>query len=69
MEYACLIFSGPYSEIENAYDVLLKWIEDNHYKVAGDSIEKNIMDYGFTSSDEEYISEIQIPIKQIDSKA
>lgn len=64
MDYACLIFSGPYSEIEKAYDVLLKWIEENHYKVAGDSIEKNIMDYGFTSSEEEYISEIQIPIEK-----
>jgi DNA-binding transcriptional MerR regulator len=62
MDYACLIFKGPYSEFVRAYDQLIKWIEDNHYKIIGDSIEKNIMDYGFTSSEEEYISEIQIPV-------
>lgn len=65
MIYACLIFSGAYSEIDRAYNQLLEWIHMNAYEVAGDSIEKNILDYGFTSSEDEYISEIQIPIRKI----
>lgn len=64
MDYACLIFSGPYSEIEASYKELHLWIYENGYEIAGDSIEKNIMDYGFTSSEEEYISEIQIPVRK-----
>lgn len=64
MNYACLIFKGPYSEFVQAYDKMLAWIEDHQYRIVGDAIEKNIMDYGFTSSEEEYISEIQIPIEK-----
>ncbi|MBN2898760.1 MAG: MerR family transcriptional regulator [Clostridia bacterium] len=62
MDYLCLIFRGPYSEFIHAYDSMLSWIDEHGYRVAGDAIEKNIMDYGFTSSEEEYISEIQIPV-------
>ena len=60
--YACIVFSGSYDKIEHYYRMLIQWIEDNGYEIAGDSIEKNIVDYGFSSSEEEYISEIQIPI-------
>jgi DNA-binding transcriptional MerR regulator len=60
--YACIVFSGSYDKIEHYYSMLIQWIEDNGYEIAGDSIEKNIVDYGFSNSEEEYISEIQIPI-------
>lgn len=42
--------------------MLIRWIEENGYQIAGDSIEKNIVDYGFSDSENEYITEIQIPI-------
>jgi DNA-binding transcriptional MerR regulator len=60
--YACIVFSGSYDKIEHYYGILIQWIENNGYEIAGDSIEKNIVDYGFSNSEEEYISEIQIPI-------
>ncbi len=44
------------------YQILIKWIEENGYEIFGDSIEKNIVDYDFSDSENEYISEIQIPI-------
>jgi effector-binding domain-containing protein len=31
----------------------------------GDSIEKNIVDYDFSDSENEYVSEIQIPIRKL----
>ncbi|ABR50495.1 putative transcriptional regulator, MerR family [Alkaliphilus metalliredigens QYMF] len=62
-EYACLVFCGSYNKIEAYYSMLIQWIEENNYEIAGDAIEKNIVDYGFSDSEEEYISEIQIPIK------
>ncbi len=64
-EYACIVFCGSYSKIEYYYKMLIQWIEENDYIIIGDSIEKNIVDYGFSDSEEEYISEIQIPIKKI----
>lgn len=61
-QYACLVFNGPYSEMSNQYSRLIQWIDQNGYAVAGDSIEKNIVDYDFADSEAEYISEIQIPV-------
>ncbi|HYE12413.1 MAG TPA: MerR family DNA-binding transcriptional regulator [Patescibacteria group bacterium] len=63
-EYACIAFLGPYKEMGKHYKLLIKWIDENGYRIAGDSIEKNIVDYGFSDSESEYISEIQIPIKK-----
>lgn len=42
---------------------LIAGIELNGYEITGNSIEKNIVDYDFSDSEEEYISEIQIPVK------
>lgn len=61
-DHACIVFCGSYDNIEYYYKMLLKWIEENGYEIVGDSIEKNIVDYGFSNSEEEYISEIQIPV-------
>lgn len=63
-EYACLLFVGPYHHIDQHYQRLLQWIATSGYRVCGPSIEKNIVDYDFADSDEEYISELLIPIKK-----
>lgn len=64
-DYACIAFRGPYRDMGKHYKLLIRWIEDNGYQIAGDSIEKNIVDYGFEDSEHEYISEIQIPIEKL----
>lgn len=61
-DYACMIFIGPYSDIDQHYLALLRWIDENGYVVSGNSIEKNIVDYDFSDSDDEFVSELQIPI-------
>lgn len=61
-EYVCISFLGPYRDMVKHYQILIKWIEENGYEISGDSIEKNIVDYDFSDSENEYISEIQIPI-------
>lgn len=63
-EYACVVFLGPYKDIEDHYILLIQWIEENGYMILGDSIEKNIVDYDFSDSENEYVSEIQIPIRK-----
>jgi DNA-binding transcriptional MerR regulator len=60
--YACMLFVGPYSDIDRHYDTLLDWIVANDYEVCGHSIEMNIVDYDFSDSDAEFVSELQIPI-------
>lgn len=62
-EYACLLFVGPYSDIDRHYNTLLNWIDFHGMVVAGDSIEMNIVDYDFSDSDEEFVSELQIPVR------
>lgn len=64
-EFAYVVFLGPYKYIENHYTVLIEWIEKNGYEILGDSIEKNIVDYDFSDSENEYVSEIQIPIRKL----
>ena len=61
--YACISFLGPYRDMHRQYEILILWIELNGYVITGNSIEKNIVDYDFSDSEEEYISEIQIPVK------
>lgn len=60
--YACLLFNGPYHHIDMHYQRLIQWIESEGYTIVGSSIEKNIVDYDFADSDDEYISELLIPI-------
>lgn len=61
-DYACMTFIGPYEDMGKHYRILIRWIDENDYQIAGDSIEKNIVDYDFADSESEYITEIQIPI-------
>lgn len=64
-QYACVIFKGCYRDTQKHYGILVQWINENGYEILGDSIKKNIVDYDFSDSENEYVSEIQIPIKKI----
>jgi len=61
--YACLTVIGPYEDLAKHYRTLIDWIEDNNYEITGDSIENNIVDNDYSDSSDEFITEIQIPIK------
>lgn len=61
--YACLTINGPYEQLHVHYQTLIDWIEQNNYQIIGDSIENNIVDSDYSDSKDEFITEIQIPIK------
>jgi len=63
-DYACMTVIGPYEELVNHYAKLVNWIESNGYVIDGDSIENNIVDNDYSESAEEFITELQIPIKK-----
>lgn len=61
---ACVIHKGPYANLSSAYTALMKWIEENEYKVAGPNRELYLEGEWCTDNPNEYITEIQIPIEK-----
>ena len=62
---ACVIHKGSYENLSMAYNALIKWIEENGYKVIGPNRELYLEGEWSTSNPEEYITEIQIPVEKI----
>jgi AraC family transcriptional regulator len=63
--FACITHSGPAETLPDSYRILLKWIEDNGYRVSGSTREvyqKGIGEPG--GSPQECLIEIQCPIKK-----
>jgi effector-binding domain-containing protein len=58
---ACIVHHGSYRTITSAYNLLLKWIEENTYQIVGASHELYIHG-GAEQDNESYITEIQFPI-------
>lgn len=61
-KHACIFFRGDHTESCLYYKILLDYIEQNDFKVAGDSIERTIIDHYISNSKENHLTEIQIPI-------
>ncbi|WP_081923317.1 MerR family transcriptional regulator [Clostridium amazonitimonense] len=62
-KYATIAFKGDCEIGEIYYKKLLCWIEENNLEIAGDGIFLIITDSAFSELKQEYINEIQIPIK------
>jgi effector-binding domain-containing protein len=58
---ACL-YTGPYEEIEGAYNALFQWVEENGYEVAGAPYEMYLNDPRETPP-EELQTQILFPLK------
>lgn len=61
---ATLIHKGFYDRLSDSYTVLLKWIEENGYKICGPNMEIYIAGEWCTDNPDEYITEIQIPVQK-----
>lgn len=62
-QYATLAFNGTLEDGKIYYDKLLQYIKENKYQVVGDALVMIIADSAFSAKKEEYICDIQIPIK------
>ena len=61
---ACIFHKGSYADFPKAYAVLLKYIEENGYEIAG-NIRESYIDGIWNKDDEsEWLSEIQIPVRK-----
>lgn len=61
---ACIFHKGSYAEFPRSYAVLLQFIEDHGYEIAGNIRESYIDGVWNKDSEEEWLSEIQIPVRE-----
>lgn len=63
---ACIFHKGSYADFSKSYAVLLRYIEENDYEIAG-NIRESYIDGIWNKDDEsEWLSEIQIPVRKRD---
>lgn len=61
----CILHNGPYSTLGKTYADAFKWIQDNKYEVIGHFRESYIDGIWNKENEEEWLTEIQIPVKHI----
>lgn len=58
-----ILHKGPYSDLRNAYSFIFKWIEENNYTVIDHPRESYIDGIWNKESEEDWLTEIQVPVK------
>lgn len=61
---ACVLVPGAYSNLAGAYQFLAGWIEENGYSIEGNPRQVSIKGPWNEKNAEDYLCEIQIPIKK-----
>lgn len=65
---ACVFHKGSYRTFSESYETVLKYIEENGYEIAGE-IRESYIDGVWNKDDEsQWLSEIQIPIRETSKK-
>ncbi len=59
----CIVHQGPFSTIPKTYETLYDWIRQNGYKMCGPIREIYHKGEWITDNQEEYITELQVPIE------
>lgn len=61
--YVTISYKGTHAVSEEYYRKCLDFIEEKRFEILGDSLEITLVDAGITNDPEQFITEIQIPIK------
>lgn len=64
-EMATVVHKGPFETLSLAYSAISKWIEDNGYEIVGAPRELYLKGEWLTNDPNEYITEIQFPVKKV----
>jgi effector-binding domain-containing protein len=62
-KYACIYYKGNHNDSPQYYRILLNCIQENGLQMIGDAIERTIIDHYVSKRKEDYLTEIQIPVK------
>jgi len=60
--YVCIRHKGSYETVGEAYERLLKFIDESGYVISGMSYEHSIVDLYVVDSEEEYVTEVQVSV-------
>jgi len=61
--FACATHTGPLEKLPEVYQIILKWIEDNEYKIAGPA--REVYHKGIEESGgEQFVVEVQFPVRK-----
>lgn len=63
--FIVLFFKGDYSQIYRSYNIIKEYIKLNNLEITGDILEFFHIDIHNTSLPNEYITEIQVPVKEL----
>ncbi|RDY27712.1 MerR family transcriptional regulator [Romboutsia weinsteinii] len=61
--YVTYTYKGNYNQYNQVFEMLYKFIEINKYTISGDPIEIYKIDVYETSIEDEYVTQVQIPVK------
>lgn len=62
---ACVLHKGPYKDLPKAYQAVVRFIEENDYEIIGEQRESYIDGMWNKDSENEWLTEIQFPIRKI----
>lgn len=62
--YVSCYHIGEHKNIKNAYDKILKWVEDNNYKCEDFAIERYVTDFWSTRFEENFVTEVLIKVSR-----
>lgn len=62
-KYISVTFKGTHDKSSLYYKKLLDYATSKNYIITGDSFERTLVDFALTNNPEEYLTEIQIPVK------
>lgn len=61
---ACIYHKGAYDNLRESYSFLIKWVEENGYEIAEPIRERYIDGMWNKESEDEWLTEIQVPIRK-----
>ncbi|NRD77046.1 MerR family transcriptional regulator [Bacillus sp. BRMEA1] len=61
--YACIYYRGNHQDSPKYYRILLNYIHEHGMQIIGDAIERTIIDHYISKNKEDYLTEIQIPVR------
>ncbi len=62
-DYVCIYFRGGHSEAPPYYRMLLDYVQQENYEISGEFIIRTIIDRFISNDRNDFITEIQLPIK------
>ena len=62
---ACIFHKGSYNDLHKSYAMLLQYIEENGYEICGNIRESYIDGVWNKETENEWLTEIQIPVKSV----